>query len=458
MPPLRTVLIAARDRLGAGPAALAESSAAALRELGLQVDLSGQLRPNVEGHDVVHAIDLAAPERAREQLEYFQLTGKPIVWQPRYLAGAGGPRIDPPALHAMAESADHVIVASAREAQALLAAAGLVSKPFTVVAPGIDDACFEASPRLFRDRFGAGSFVLCAEPIRPEANQLSLVDALRGTGLHLILAGPADDVAYLEACLRAGAENLSVLGAADRELALSAYAAARVHALAALGESATTASLEAAAAGCAIVVGCGGSEIERFGDRAYLCDPTSPESIREAVMTAYRRRPREQDRWWDLQERVRPLTRARAAEATVLAYRRALADRERGPLLGTRARSVRVLAYADELLVNPALLAAYGLEFSALDDVTLWIANHGSVHRLAALVESLGLDGEDAPDIVVAGAEAGGEEELAASCGLLLSGYARTGPVGRLRRFEESSVDALGRIARADAQRLRRTG
>jgi GT2 family glycosyltransferase len=107
-------------------------------------------------------------------------------------------------------------------------------------------------------------------------------------------------------------------------------------------------------------------------------------------------------------------------------------------------RSVAGLAFADELLERPALLAAYGRAFRGADDVTLLIRAAGSVEPLAALVARLGLDGADGPDLLVVGPEAGAEEHLAASASFLLSARTHTGPLATLPRVDEATVAGLG--------------
>jgi hypothetical protein len=106
-------------------------------------------------------------------------------------------------------------------------------------------------------------------------------------------------------------------------------------------------------------------------------------------------------------------------------------------------RSVAGLAFADELLERPALLAAYGRAFRGADDVTLLIRAAGSVEPLAALVARLGLDGADGPDLLVVGPEAGAAEHLAASASFLLSARTHTGPLATLPRVDEATVAGL---------------
>jgi glycosyltransferase involved in cell wall biosynthesis len=63
-------------------------------------------------------------------------------------------------------------------------------------------------------------------------------------------------------------------------------AKATVHCLPSFGETPGLANLEAAAAGCPLVVSNRGAEREYFGDLAEYCDPLDPDSIRVAVLAA----------------------------------------------------------------------------------------------------------------------------------------------------------------------------
>jgi GT2 family glycosyltransferase len=110
-------------------------------------------------------------------------------------------------------------------------------------------------------------------------------------------------------------------------------------------------------------------------------------------------------------------------------------------------RRLTGLAFADELLERPELLAAYGRTFSGADDATLVIRTNGSVDRLAALVEELGLGGEEGPDLLAVGPEAGGEEELAVLAAYVLSGRDLGGALAELPRFDAASVPGARALA-----------
>jgi hypothetical protein len=92
------------------------------------------------------------------------------------------------------------------------------------------------------------------------------------------------------------------------------------------------------------------------------------------------------------------------------------------------ARSHAVLSFADELVDDPSLLAAWAHTFTGADDITLviyapdWSAEDAGA-RLGAAVEAAGLGAEDAADLmaVAATATAALEAQLAAGCSAVVT-------------------------------------
>lgn len=128
--------------------------------------------------------------------------------------------------------------------------------------------------------------VLCVARLDPRKNQLALIEALAGTGLPLRLVG-TDTVfpRYAAACRAAAGPDVSFEGFLPPEEVERAYRTAAVHALPSWFELPGLVSLDAAAAGAAVVVGSAGTATDYFGDRARYCEP-SPGSIRSAVLAA----------------------------------------------------------------------------------------------------------------------------------------------------------------------------
>jgi glycosyltransferase involved in cell wall biosynthesis len=100
------------------------------------------------------------------------------------------------------------------------------------------------------------------------------------------------------------------------------YQKAKVHVLPSWFETTGLSSLEAAAAGCTIVISDRGDAGEYFGDQAFYCNPASPASIYETISkaaaaplsVALRQRVAEQYTW------------AQATAATLRAYTELITD------------------------------------------------------------------------------------------------------------------------------------
>jgi glycosyltransferase involved in cell wall biosynthesis len=98
---------------------------------------------------------------------------------------------------------------------------------------------------------------------------------------------------YAQECRRAGEGCVTWLGRLDHDdpLLASAYAAARVFALPSWFETPGLAALEAALAGCAVVITPFGSTREYFGGLATYARPHRVDEIRRALRTCWDRGP-----------------------------------------------------------------------------------------------------------------------------------------------------------------------
>jgi glycosyltransferase involved in cell wall biosynthesis len=397
-----------------GAGTVMRETATALEALGVEVDVTYELEPDAGGYDLVHAFNIWQPRTSLAQLRHLRGTGVPVVWLPFYLhwtetawaipavrkafraspgerpalleqlargtLEAGGrsrfwPNEIEPGLHAalaeMLRCVDHVCAISHRELQTLLQTAGVASTRFTLTRHGVDPSFADASAEAFRAAFGDREFVLCVGAVDARKNQLLLAEALRGTGLHLVLVGPCFEPDYLELVRETGGRDLTYFERLPRELVASAYKAARVHALPSFAEGAALANLEAGAAGRALVVSDRSSEFEYFEDLPYYCDPADASSIRRAVLLAWKAAAEQPERWAALAERMRGYTWERAARATLDAYRRTLEEPSRPDRV--EALAFTALAHADELLEQPELLREYARAFDGIERATLVI-------------------------------------------------------------------------------------
>lgn len=204
---------------------------------------------------------------------------------------------------------------SAAELELLRREFGPLPCPTVVVPNGV-------TPEFGETAEHGRSGVACVGRIEPRKNQLRLMQALQDTDYNITLVGaPAPNHhGYLRRVLRSGGARVKWLKHMTHAEIRQVLSRTKVHALPSWFETPGLASLEAAAAGCAIVVGDRGSTREYFGDDAHYCDPADSTSIGDAVKRAY-----DSPATPGLRERVlTSFTWDVAAERTLRAYHVAL--------------------------------------------------------------------------------------------------------------------------------------
>lgn len=230
---------------------------------------------------------------------------------------------------ALFDLADHLIGLSLTEIRQIGLALN-VHKPFTIVPNCADPGVFaKADPTWFVGRYGLRDFVISVGHIEGRKNQLMLLYALRGTGLPVVVVGAPhrSDPPYFDLCRQYAPEGTLFISQLSQPELASAFAAARVHALPSWTEGASLAGIEAAMAGCNIVVGDRAGEWEYYGEEAFYCNPASISSIRAAVERAFRAVDPER------KERIRKrvlaeFTFEKAAAKTLQAYKRAWKEQD----------------------------------------------------------------------------------------------------------------------------------
>ena len=284
-----------------------------LEALGLHVRLFSVWTDKLQDFRLLHLFGMS-----RESLELAQVAKarglavvlSPICWyEPRALLALAPGRID--AVKCLAgwvvrrtvpgvkswrsellRLADAVLPNSVAEADQLVSLFGLDRSVVRVVPNGVDPRFAAATDQEFRDCFGSEEFVLYAGRIEPRKNVLGLVDACRRLGLRLVVIGdsPPGQAAYFEQCRTLGGDEITWMAALDHEATMlaSAYASARVFALPSWFETPGLSALEAALAGCALVVTPYGCTQEYFGHRAIYARPDHPDELRHAIATAWR--------------------------------------------------------------------------------------------------------------------------------------------------------------------------
>ncbi|HHY47983.1 MAG TPA: glycosyltransferase family 4 protein [Firmicutes bacterium] len=321
-------------RLPAGDTVQVIETIRALGALGIEVEHCTELSPYLDAFDLVHFFNISRVQETYLQCKNAVDQGKPIALTPIYWNieeyVLNGETVQREKLlqwwrkdHALRSEvlrwAD-IILPNGWAEMNILSRDFAIRPSYHIVPNGVDPAFKDAGPGQFEAEYGLRDMVLCVGRISPRKNQLSLIKALNGTGLKLVLIGPINDPFYLEACRAIASGDVVFLPQMPQAKLASAYAAAKVHALPSWYDTPGLSSLEAAAAGCNVVSTNRGTAVEYFGNYAWYCDPGDIKSIREAVLAAYAS-PKE----LLLQELVlQEFTWERAARETLKAYEKIL--------------------------------------------------------------------------------------------------------------------------------------
>ena len=339
-------------------------TAAALRDLGVTVDISVSTQPDVEGFDLVHIFNLQTPNAGLGQARVAHQHRKPVVLSTIFwdLSAARSSSavlrysndravralsaLSPTVASNVAHLWSHIAAREHQRMRALLEAADFllpnsVAELETIVstfhcpavrgrarivpnaAKALDQsAAPSGSTKVILDRLPQ-RFVLEVARIEPLKGQISLIEALtERSDIPLVFVGQCVPGVYARAfdAARQRRPNTHYVGPIPHEHLFSFYQRAPVHALPSLRESPGLSTLEAGLAGCKCVVAFHAPIQEYFGNDVWVCDPEKSESLRKAVLAAW-----ESPIVPDLATRFRrDFTWARAAAETHAAYRHVL--------------------------------------------------------------------------------------------------------------------------------------
>lgn len=360
-----------------GPSTRAQQTAIHLEKLGVSVVVSSDPKPDPRSFDIVHVFNVWHPDSALALLRHLKQFQTPVICSPIYLElsemawvfraipvifnsarndsqlfhylqllGNGSLEIDgerrcndareifPGYIRMVSEMITHVegVIFLSNHERDLLHKRGITPALSHLVYNAADADLFSnASPDLFTSTYGISDFVLCVGRIEQRKNQLLLLEALKDTGIKVVLIGHSTEQNYASLLARYAKNLIWIERLPHGEMLSSAFRAARVFVLPSWCEGAPLAAIEAATAGVPLVLSDRSSEREYFGNLATYCDPASTDSIRSAVIREYQGYEGQNERV----RRLKELTRAaynweRAAEDTLKAYQATLAAIGRG--------------------------------------------------------------------------------------------------------------------------------
>ena len=203
---------------------------------------------------------------------------------------------------------------------------GLNKDNFIVVPNAIDDEVARKYLSLpnnpdfekFRDA------VICVGRIETRKNQLALIKALEDTDYKVVLVGQVSDnfKSYFEEIRKYLDKNdrYTYIEKLDNERLYDLFKVCRVSALPSWLDTPGLVSIEAAVMGCNLAVSSIGTTTEYFEDEAFYCLPDDLSSIKEAVDNAFNKEKNNK-----LQNKIfAEYTWKKAAEKTLEAYQQIL--------------------------------------------------------------------------------------------------------------------------------------
>lgn len=306
-----------------------------LEKLGIKVDVSLELTPDVSEYDIVHVFNLMRPQELYLQVKNAKKYGKKVALSTIY-----GPyeEYEKKARGGILQVMNNLLSITQIEYLKVIARAVLnlefnkgttiyllnghkrlqkkiikmvdvflpnsdsemlrVAKDFNLkkynyvpVANAVDISKFDynriqLSPELEQYK----DCVLCVSRIEGRKNQLNIIRACKDLPYKLVFIGKAgaNFKKYYERCQEEANSNTFFLGQIEHEKLPQFYKLAKVHILASWMETPGLSSLEAGIMHTNIVVTKKGDTEDYFKDFAFYCEPDDLTSIRDAVEQAYK--------------------------------------------------------------------------------------------------------------------------------------------------------------------------
>ena len=160
---------------------------------------------------------------------------------------------------------------------------------------GVEERFADAKPDLFVREQGLKDFLLYVGHIGPaRKNVYPMLKAAKSLGVPTVLIGPVSDTGYARQCMKLiqDTPTITVVPGVEPESPLleSAYAACDTFVLPSLYETPGLAALEAGLAGAKVCITRHGGTREYFAEHATYLEPSSEESIHNAIKQALARK------------------------------------------------------------------------------------------------------------------------------------------------------------------------
>ncbi|MCA9472046.1 MAG: glycosyltransferase [Nitrospirales bacterium] len=160
-----------------------------------------------------------------------------------------------------------------------------------IVKMGMDHLSTQGGSSLFCDQYNVTDYVLCVGRLETRKNQLMLLKALQYESLPIVFVtgGVSYQPEYEDLCRRFPRTAPTIfVGRLSDEMLASCYQGAKVFCLPSWYELPGIVTVEAARFGCAIVATSWGTLKDYLPYGVHYCEPDDPNSIRDAILDAFR--------------------------------------------------------------------------------------------------------------------------------------------------------------------------
>ncbi|MRI01075.1 glycosyltransferase [Kriegella sp. EG-1] len=307
-----------------------------LGKLGVEVDISIELEPDLTGYDLVHLFNLMDPQELYMQIKHAKKHNKKVALSTIYglyteferkarggfaqkVANVLSPytinyiktflrhlkdgRMNKGVYYMLfrgyyrlakkvTEDVDVFLPNSLSEMKRVASEYKLENYNYVVVPNAVDTKLFNpdtvTDDSIEEDMLKYKDCILSVARIEGRKSTLNLIKAV-GDKYPLVLIGneTKNDPAFTNAVHETAGDNVYFTGPIPHDKLPIYYKLAKVHALISWMETPGLSSLEAAAMETNIVITEKGDTRDYFEDYAYYCEPDDVESIRSAIDTAY---------------------------------------------------------------------------------------------------------------------------------------------------------------------------